>query len=573
MRKLAVLLLVFLSVAVASAAGPAEPLILLTSPAHEIVVQHLDGSGSATLSGGVGLVGGPAWSPDGTKVAFGTNRESSDHGPGEIYVVGADRSGLHAVTNAVPAGHERFDPAWSPDGSQIAYLESSTATGLPSADVWVAAVGGGTPRALTADGADRRSIAWQPNGPLLLTERISGSNTWSLWTIDTASGIQRHLSDVAAYHGVDPGSWSPDGTQIALVDTAGRPAVVAADGSGLRELSTVRVSGSPVWSPDGRSLAFDSTRILDGPSGRYGPPTLTDISVVNTATGVTRRLTGAFDDQLLGFQSYAPAWWPDGSRLLFRTDDPSAPVKQMNADGTCEVPLRAIKLALSRFTFQPGVAFDVGPSHCVDLRLRVAAATSPVAIGRPASMKLIVENDGNLPATGVTVTVSALGDAVTFLSGGALGTMAPGESRSLTAMLASRRIGNATAGAAVTANEPDPTPGDARAALVTSVLNCTAVGTWGADTLNGTPGRDRICGLPGPDRIEGGKGNDYLDAGSGDDTIVGGPGHDTILGRGGRDVIYARDGALDWIDCGTEYDIAIVDRVDHTSHCEKVLRR
>jgi hypothetical protein len=37
-------------------------------------------------------------------------------------------------------------------------------------------------------------------------------------------------------------------------------------------------------------------------------------------------------------------------------------------------------------------------------------------------------------------------------------------------------------------------------------------------------------------------------------------------------VIYARDGQRDWIDCGTEYDIAVVDRVDHVSHCEKVQR-
>jgi hypothetical protein len=63
-----------------------------------------------------------------------------------------------------------------------------------------------------------------------------------------------------------------------------------------------------------------------------------------------------------------------------------------------------------------------------------------------------------------------------------------------------------------------------------------------------------------------------IDAGSGDDVIYPGAGHDTILGKGGNDIVYARDGQRDYIDCGTEHDIAVVDKLDHVHHCEVVAR-
>ena len=90
--------------------------------------------------------------------------------------------------------------------------------------------------------------------------------------------------------------------------------------------------------------------------------------------------------------------------------------------------------------------------------------------------------------------------------------------------------------------------------------------------LQGTPANDHICGLPGFDHLYGRGGADYLDGGSGDDVIYGGRGRDLIRGAGGRDVIFARDGRRDTIDCGTEHDTAVVDRIDRVTNCERVLR-
>src|SRR5260370_19987394 len=57
---------------------------------------------------------GPEWSPDGSRIAFNSNRQSGH----QIYVMNADGSGVHAVTYALGL---YYSPSWSPDGSQLAY--------------------------------------------------------------------------------------------------------------------------------------------------------------------------------------------------------------------------------------------------------------------------------------------------------------------------------------------------------------------------------------------------------------------------------------------------------------------
>jgi dipeptidyl aminopeptidase/acylaminoacyl peptidase len=579
MRKLALLLLALLPVATASAAEP-SPLVLYSGPTiaqpnGDVVVQRLDGSGRVSLTGGAGDAGGPVWSPDGSRVAFSSNAATNAKGPGELYVARADGSDVHAVTTGTPAGSTRFSPTWSPDGTELAYLQRSSAFG--PADISIVSADGGTPpRRITSDAGDKRSVAWQPHGSLLLFDRDDPSaSTTTLWTFDSSTGREREIGNGVATGAALSGDWSPDGSQLAFPDRSGHLAVAAADGSGLHELSSLQMVGTVAWSPDGNAIALAAQHILPGPIDKVGPPAAIDIFVVNTATGTARRLTGPFDFGNPGARNVLPSWSSDGSRLLFRADgyDGLPVARQMNADGTCETPVPLGVDVPVTLAFQPGVTGALGPMSCVDLRVRATTVDAKVAPRRQARIQVVVENDGNEPATSVDLAIQQAGRASGFVEGGSLGTIASGEERAVTGSLVSPDVGVATATVVATADETDSTPTNARATVETTVLNCTLVGTPGGDLLVGTAGRDRICGLPGPDHIVGGKGNDYIDAGNGDDTIIPGPGNDTVLARGGRDVIYARDGVRDWIDCGTEYDIAIVDRVDHTSHCEKVVRR
>jgi uncharacterized repeat protein (TIGR01451 family) len=286
-------------------------------------------------------------------------------------------------------------------------------------------------------------------------------------------------------------------------------------------------------------------------------------------------LTGPFDDlNVGGIHPVAPSFSPDGTVLGFRVEG-STPW-QANADGTCAHPLIGLGPIADGPYWRPASAAGP-PVRCVDLYATATADPPQAALGQQVQLRIVVENHGNVVAHDVAVNLTATDPAAELrgctASGCPIGTVAPGTSQTVYASIFSYKAGNLTAHYTTSSSPQDITPDDSTGVTGATVLPCTIVGSWGADRLLGTSQNDRICGLPGPDWISGGAGDDYLNGGSGDDTIFGGEGHDTILGGGGRDVIFARDGRRDWIDCGTEYDIAVVDRLDHVRNCERVLRK
>jgi Ca2+-binding RTX toxin-like protein len=206
-----------------------------------------------------------------------------------------------------------------------------------------------------------------------------------------------------------------------------------------------------------------------------------------------------------------------------------------------------------------------------------------LALDEPASFTFRIENAGNVTATSVRLDVTTPDDAVLSSTAGGCAPTATGVTCALdpippreavtVAVTGTRRSGMLIrAQGHVSAAEPDSDLSSNDAQTNAQVLPCTIVGTGGPDLLYGTDGPDRICALPGADTIYGRGGNDYIDAGNGDDRIYPGPGQDTVIARGGDDVIYARDGQRDWIDCGAQTDVAVVDRIDVVRHCEFVLR-
>jgi Tol biopolymer transport system component len=100
-------------------------------PGYEIYVSPTDGSGAAiAVSNNPGGDWWPVWSPDGTRIAFGSGAAGASFGPGGLRVVNADGTGQIDLTPAENVS----EPAWSPDGTRIAYLGSGGHVFVANAD-------------------------------------------------------------------------------------------------------------------------------------------------------------------------------------------------------------------------------------------------------------------------------------------------------------------------------------------------------------------------------------------------------------------------------------------------------
>jgi Tol biopolymer transport system component len=215
---------------------------------YEIFTAKTDGAELRQLTFKPGLDNNPAWSPDGTRIAFSTNRD----GNVEIYVMNADGGNPVRLTTS-PTAQDR-SPAWSPDGTRIAFVSD---------------VGGGTHiYVMNADGTNQVRLTnnagpdydpeWAPDG-----KRIAFTSNWEgtagIWLVNAdGTGATRLTS--SSYGDAQP-TWAPDGSRIAFSarPTPGTSAIFAvnADGSGRVRVTTDFVSATdPAWSPDGRKIAF-----------------------------------------------------------------------------------------------------------------------------------------------------------------------------------------------------------------------------------------------------------------------------------------------------------------------------
>ena len=212
---------------------------LSRGPFPRIDVLSLGTADTHPLSGAASQGVEPAWSPDGREIAFGGLGATQNT---NIYVV--DRNGKNVrVLTQFRGG--AVQPAWSPDGRTIAFT-SDGGIGLVSA-------AGGHIRSLTSDGAEP---SWSPSGGELVFDRQLGGQNEALLTIRPDGSGLRRLTNLPGEQRSP--TWSPDGKEIAFEwwTPAGLGLyLIRPDGTHLRRLTTAAVpQGRPAWSPDSRHL-------------------------------------------------------------------------------------------------------------------------------------------------------------------------------------------------------------------------------------------------------------------------------------------------------------------------------
>ena len=183
-----------------------------------------DEHGDTSTPAGTTFQIAPAYSPDGTKIAFASAREGSL----DVYVMDADGSGTQALTTG--PGNES-EPAWSPDGAQIAYQND-----LNGDHVFVMQADGTGSRRLTTDLAPEIEPAWSPDSRwIAYSRRLPGTEIREIWIVHPDGSGRRKLTDLqgAAY----APAWSPDSKTIAFSGRRGTKPfqlyAIGVDGTGL----------------------------------------------------------------------------------------------------------------------------------------------------------------------------------------------------------------------------------------------------------------------------------------------------------------------------------------------------
>ena len=340
--------------------------------------QAVPGASQATqLTISSGLSMGTSLSPDGTSMAFSSDRS----GRFEVYVrpVGA-RGTERQVTSD---GRQNIEPSWSPDGATIAYHS------VAGEGIWtIAASGSGAPHQLAPFGSrpvwspDGRKVAFRSVSPNdLVWFDLGGGRNSTIFTVD-ADGSHLHQVTIAGNppgQHVDP-SWSADGKYLVFASFGPMGPRFSRNSLWMLDLSSgetkkipvgdLQNQASPVMSPDGRTIYFSaiSTKgfgLYSVPASGTGPPTelWSTGKEAPTALALSRdgkRLfftrnrtvsqiwqTGTdsspakalYQDEVV--RAKLPIYSPDGKRLayLVQLENNNQDLWVMNADGSGAAPV------------------------------------------------------------------------------------------------------------------------------------------------------------------------------------------------------------------------------------------
>lgn len=302
----------------------------------------------------------PQVSPDGRQIAFVVRESNLEKGTtnSEIYLINKDGSNLRRMTNN-PAAETH--PRWSPDGSSLLFLS----TRKDDQQAWIIPVNGGEPRQLTTFSAGVGDAIWSPDRKhILFTSDVypecgaddSCNHTiasrseagplkaymadqllyrhWTTWREGKRTHILAYNLETKQYKDLTPGEFdspsfalggtgftiSPDGRELCYVsshdpheaeNTNKDLWIVDVNGGAPRAITAGNAAydGDPVYSPDGRFIAFRTQTIPRYEADRFRP------ALYDRTTGKTTTLLDSFDYWVNDLQ------WSSDSRTIYFTAD------------------------------------------------------------------------------------------------------------------------------------------------------------------------------------------------------------------------------------------------------------
>jgi len=363
-------------------------------------------------------VADPRLSPDGATVAYVVGRvdKEANEYRSAIWLAAAD--GSEPPRQFTSGEKSDADPRWSPDGTLLAFTSNRADK---ASQLYVMPVAGGEPRKLTSLKEDVTQAAWSPDGATIaFAARVRDAAydeeddkkraprrltrlQYKLDSVGWTADRPQHLFLAPADGSAEPTqltdgdfedhspAWAPDGrtlafisarhedwdlemvTDVYLVDAAGgAPRRLTQGGGGI---------GSVAWLPDGRRLAVDRY------PGVYDDPKHSKVAVVDAGSGEITLLTASLDRNCTTYPGMREPLWSDGELVFVVEDHGHVHIYAVAADGSGEPRLlvggerevTGLDVAAGRLVF---TASD--PTHLSELYDGgPAAGTDAPAAGAP----------------------------------------------------------------------------------------------------------------------------------------------------------------------------------------------
>jgi Tol biopolymer transport system component len=319
-----------LAIGLAPAASAADRggngLIAFSHAGSQIAVLGAGGTETILTPSG-GNQAWPAFSPDGTRIAF----VQAYH----LWIMNANGSKGHAVP--VTGNPYEGGPAWSPNATKLAYVNGT------DGQLYTIPVAGGTPIRITSGITEMADIRWSPDNTKIAFDAkdTAGTGYRQIFSVNVTTKAVTRLTS-GGCDSVEP-DWSPTGTQVAFstpcFDGTGNIGVMPAAGGAASPVALLHnaAAGYPSWSPDGTEIVFAANELM-------GSEQLWESSPSNPGDGTHVTATQLTHDSGQPYNT-APSWQPVHHPHLALSASTGAPGATVTVTGSDFLSGQTVKLS------------------------------------------------------------------------------------------------------------------------------------------------------------------------------------------------------------------------------------